>query len=170
MSPFNAWIALKGLETLSLRLQAHSASAQLLANWLEQHELVKKVYYTGLASHPQHELADRQQHGLHGGLLSFELTGDSSQAPDQALDHAPDEARERAWQFCNATELVSITANLGDTKTILTHPATTTHGRVDPEVRAAAGISDGLLRIAVGLEAVTDIQGDLERGFNAISK
>ncbi|MFV1993527.1 MAG: PLP-dependent transferase, partial [Acidiferrobacterales bacterium] len=158
MSPFNAWIALKGLETLSLRLQAHSASAQVLAQWLEQHELVKKVYYTGLASHPQHDLANRQQHGLHGGLLSFELKGSS------------DQAKENAWKFCNATEMVSITANLGDTKTILTHPASTTHGRVDPEVRAAAGISDGLLRIAVGLEAVTDIQGDLERGFNAISK
>ncbi len=162
MSPFNAWIAAKGLETLSLRLQAHSASAQFLALWLEQHELVKKVYYTGLASHPQHDLANRQQHGLHGGLLSFELKGSSGQSPDQE--------KERAWQFCNATEMVSITANLGDTKTILTHPASTTHGRVDPEVRAAAGISDGLLRIAVGLEAVTDIQGDLERGFNAISK
>lgn len=155
MSPFNAWIAAKGLETLSLRYQAHSASGQILAEWLNKHEQVEKVYYTGLVTHPQHELADRQQNGLHGGLLSFELKGGR-------------ESHDKAWKFCNATELVSITANLGDTKTILTHPATTTHGRVEPEVRKAAGITDGLLRIAVGLESVTDIQRDLERGFRAI--
>lgn len=155
MSPFNAWIAAKGLETLSLRLQAHSASGLILAEWLEKHEKVEKVYYTGLKAHPQHDLADRQQNGLHGGLLSFELKGDT-------------ETHEQAWKFCNATELVSITANLGDSKTILTHPASTTHGRVDPETRKAAGISDGLLRIAVGLESVNDLQKDLERGFSAI--
>jgi len=157
MSPFNAWIAAKGLETLSLRLQAHSASGQILAEWLDKHKQVRKVYYTGLKSHPQHELANRQQNGLHGGLLSFELEGDNNNS-------------EQAWKFCNATELVSLTANLGDSKTILTHPATTTHCRVSPEVRKAAGISDGLLRIAVGLESVSDLQQDLERGFAALDK
>lgn len=151
MSPFNAWVALKGLETLALRMEAHSSRALQLAKWLQTQPKVKRVYYTGLESHPQHELARRQQKGG-GGLLAFEIAGGK---PD-------------AWAFCDATEIVSITANLGDTKTILTHPATTTHGRVSQEVRDAAGIGDGLLRIAVGLEDIDDLMGDLQRGFDAI--
>lgn len=151
MSPFNAWVALKGLETLELRMEAHSQRALQLAQWLESHEKVKRVYYTGLKSHPQFELAQKQQRAG-GGVLSFEIDG----------------GQEMAWKLCDATQLVSITANLGDTKTILTHPATTTHGRVSPEVRAAAGISDGLLRVAVGLEDVEDLKADLQRGFDAI--
>lgn len=155
MSPFNAWIAAKGLETLSLRLRAHSASGQIIAEWLSGHAQVKRVYYTGLSSHAQHDLAERQQNGLHGGLLSFELKG--------GVD-----SHEQAWKFCNATELVSLTANLGDSKTILTHPASTTHGRISAELRQAAGISNGLLRLAIGLESAADLQRDLERGFAAL--
>ncbi|MDH5631924.1 MAG: O-succinylhomoserine sulfhydrylase [Gammaproteobacteria bacterium] len=151
MSPFNAWVALKGLETLELRMEAHSRRALELAQWLEAHDRVDRVYYTGLDSHPQHALAQQQQRAG-GGVLSFEIKG----------------GQQQAWQFCDATQLVSITANLGDTKTILTHPATTTHGRVSPEVRAAAGISDGLLRVAVGLEDVEDLKLDLQRGFDAL--
>ena len=151
MSPFNAWVALKGLETLALRMEAHSARALQLAQWLEAQPQVARVYYTGLQSHPQHALASRQQ-TAGGGLLAFEIKG----------------GKKEAWTFCDATEIVSITANLGDTKTILTHPATTTHGRVPQEVRDAAGISDGLLRIAVGLENVDDLKADLQRGFDAL--
>lgn len=151
MSPFNAWVFLKGLETLELRMQAHSENAQVLAAWLEQQPKVRRVHYPGLVSHPQHELAGRQQKAP-GGLLSFELKG----------------GREQAWGFIDATELVSITANLGDTKTTITHPATTTHGRISAEARAAAGIGEGLIRIAVGLEDVDDLKRDLQRGFDAL--
>ena len=151
MSPFNAWVFLKGLETLELRMQAHSQNAQVLAAWLEQQSKVRRVHYPGLVSHPQHELAARQQKAP-GGLLSFELNG----------------GREQAWAFIDATELVSITANLGDTKTTITHPATTTHGRISAEARAAAGIGEGLIRIAVGLEDVDDLKRDLQRGFDAL--
>jgi O-succinylhomoserine sulfhydrylase len=152
MSPFNAWVFLKGLETLSLRMRAHSESALTLAQWLERQPGVTRVHYTGLPSHPQHALAQRQQKAG-GGVLAFDLAG----------------GKEAAWSFIDATELVSITANLGDTKTTITHPATTTHGRISAEARAAAGIGDGLVRLAVGLEDIDDLQRDLERGFRAIA-
>lgn len=152
MSPFNAWVFLKGLETLKLRMQAHSQSALQLAQWLQTQQGVKQVNYSGLPDHPQHELAQRQQSAF-GGVLSFEIVG----------------GRDQAWRFVDATRMVSITANLGDAKTTLTHPATTTHGRLSPEDRLAAGISDGLLRIAVGLEDIEDIQADLERGLAALA-
>ena len=148
MSTFNAWVFLKGLETLKLRMQAHSAAAQELAEWLEQLPEVKRVYYPGLESHPQHALAKTQQSGF-GGLLSFELNG----------------GKEEGWRLIDATKLLSITANLGDTKTTITHPATTTHGRLTPEQRSETGISDGLIRIAVGLEDIEDIKTDLLRGM-----
>ncbi len=148
MSTFNAWVFLKGLETLKLRMQAHSAAAQELAEWLEQQPEVKRVYYPGLQSHPQHALAKTQQSG-YGGLLSFELNG----------------GQEEGWRLIDATKLLSITANLGDTKTTITHPGTTTHGRLTPEQRSEAGISDGLIRIAVGLEDLEDIKADLLRGM-----
>ncbi len=148
MSPFNAWVFLKGLETLSLRMQAHCASAMQLAGWLQQQPAIKRVYYPGLASHPQHELAQRQQSGF-GGIVSFEVEG----------------GQAAAWKLVDATRICSITANLGDTKTTITHPATTTHGRLTPEQRAEAGISDGLIRIAVGLENIEDLRADLARGL-----
>ncbi len=148
MSPFNAWVFLKGLETLRLRMQAHCISAHTLANWLEQQPAVTRVYYPGLLSHPQHALAAMQQSGF-GGLLSFEVRG----------------AQKEAWQVIDATRMISITANLGDAKSTITHPATTTHGRLTPEARAQAGISDGLIRVSVGLEDIEDIKTDLARGL-----
>lgn len=148
ISPFNAWIILKGLETLKLRMEAQSANALALAQWLETHPAVARVYYPGLASHPQHALAIRQQR-TGGAIVAFELKG----------------GREEAWRVVDNTRLLSITANLGDTKTTITHPATTTHGRITQEARDAAGIRDSLLRIAVGLESVADIQADLARGL-----
>jgi len=151
MSPFNAWVFLKGLETLRLRMQAHCASAQALAQWLEQQPGVSRVYYAGLPSHPQHELAKRQQTGF-GAVVSFEVAG----------------GKEAAWRFIDATRLISITANLGDSKTTITHPGTTTHGRLSPEDRAAAGIRDSLIRLAIGLEDVVDLQADLARGLAAL--
>ena len=151
MSPFNAWVFLKGLETLSLRMQAHCATALALAEWLEQQPEVVRVYHPGLASHPQHALAGRQQQG-YGGIVSFELKGGQ---PD-------------AWRFVDAARIFSITANLGDTKSTITHPATTTHGRLTAELRQAAGISDGLIRLAPGLESVDDLQADLARGLAAL--
>ncbi len=150
MSPFNAWIFLKGLETLRLRMEAHSASALSLALWLEQQPQVKRVYYSGLTSHPQHELAKRQQRAF-GGVLAFELQG----------------GKEAAWRLVDSTKMISITANLGDTKTTITHPATTTHGRLTPDARTSAGISDGLIRIAVGLEDLSDIKADIKRGLRS---
>jgi len=153
MSPFNAWIFLKGLETLNLRMKAHCANAMALAQWLEQHPAVDKVYYPGLENHPGHSLAARQQSDF-GGLLSFELHNKS---------------REQAWQVVDSTRLLSITANLGDVKSTITHPATTTHARVPLEERERAGISDSLLRIAVGLEFIEDIQNDLQRGLSGLS-
>ena len=152
LSPFNAWVFLKGLETLSLRMRAHSESALHLARWLEAQPAVERVYYPGLPSHPQHELAKRQQSGF-GGIVSFELHG----------------GREAAWALIDATRMISITANLGDAKTTITHPATTTHGRLTPQERETAGIREGLVRISVGLETVADIQRDLERGFQRIA-
>lgn len=148
MSPFNAWIFLKGLETLHLRMQAHSASALALARWLQQQSKVSRVYYPGLTDHPQHQLATTQQ-SAYGGIVAFEVDG----------------GKEAAWQVVDATQVISITANLGDSKTTITHPATTTHGRLTPEQRAAAGIGDGLLRVSVGLENVEDIKRDLGRGL-----
>ncbi len=149
MSPFNAWVFLKGLETLDLRMQKHCDNAEALAQWLEKQDTVKRIHYPGLATHPQHELAKKQQKRF-GGLVSFEVKG----------------GQEAAWRVIDSTQIMSITANLGDTKTTITHPATTTHGRITPEQRQAAGISDGLIRISVGLEDVEDLQGDLLRGFS----
>lgn len=148
MSAFNAWVFLKGLETLQLRMHAHSANALALAQWLEQQTPVERVYYPGLESHPQYALAKRQQSG-YGGIVSFELKG----------------GKEAGWRLIDATRMISITANLGDTKTTITHPATTTHGRLTPEQRQQAGISDGLIRVAVGLEDIEDIKHDLARGM-----
>ncbi len=148
MSPFNAWVFLKGLETLKLRMNAHSAGALELARWLEQQDKVERVFYPGLESHPQHALAKAQQSDF-GGLLSFELKG----------------GQEAGWKLIDATQLLSITANLGDAKTTITHPATTTHNRLTAEQRAEAGISDGLIRVAVGLEDIEDIKADLLRGM-----
>src|SRR5207248_722299 len=149
LSPFNAWVLLKGLETLQLRMTAQSAAALELARWLERHPAVERVNYPGLESHPQHELARRQQRAA-GSVLSFEVKG----------------GRAAAWRVIDRTRLVSITANLGDVKTTIIHPASTTHGRISPEARAAAGITEGLVRIAVGLEAVGDLKADLERGLS----
>ena len=148
LSPFNAWVLLKGLETLRIRMEAQSQGALELARWLESHPRVKKVYYPGLPSHPQHALAARQQRSG-GAVVSFEVKG----------------GRQQAWKVVDSTRLISITANLGDTKTTITHPATTTHGRISPEARARAGISEGLLRVAVGLESPKDLRADLERGL-----
>ena len=152
MSPFNAWIFSKGLETLQLRMDAHSQRAKALAEWLETHPGVKKVNYCGLASHPDHELAASQQSAF-GGVLSFEVDG----------------GRERAWAFINAVRLMSLTANLGDVKTTVCHPASTTHGRLTDEQKQQGGITEGLMRIAVGLEDIEDLKRDCERGFAAIS-
>lgn len=148
MSAFNAWVFLKGLETLSIRMKAHSHNALVLAKWLEQQPAVKRVYFPGLESHPQYPLAKQQQSDF-GGLLSFELKG----------------GKEAGWKLIDATRIVSITANLGDTKTTITHPATTTHGRLTPEQRAESGIADGLIRVAVGLEDIEDLKKDLARGM-----
>ncbi|MFO7602868.1 MAG: O-succinylhomoserine sulfhydrylase [Gammaproteobacteria bacterium] len=148
MSPFNAWVFLKGLETLKIRMQAHCDNAARLAEFLEAHPGVTRTYYPGLASHPQHELARAQQSGF-GGIVSFEVRG----------------GKAAAWKVVDNTQMLSITANLGDTKTTITHPATTTHGRLTPEERQQAGISDGFLRVALGLEDIEDIKADLERGL-----
>jgi O-succinylhomoserine sulfhydrylase len=152
MSPFNAWVFLKGLETLRLRMDAHSANALVLAQWLEQQTAIEKVHYTGLASHPQHELAAKQQRGF-GGVLSFEVKGD----------------REQAWRFIDATLICSLTANLGDVKTTIVHPATTTHGRLSDEQRTEAGVGQNLIRVAVGLEDINDLKADMQRGLDALA-
>lgn len=151
LSPFNAWVFLKGLETLRLRMHAISDGALELAQWLEGHPAVTRVYFPGLPSHPQHALAARQQ-AAPGGVVSFEVDG----------------GRDEAWSVVDATRLLSITANLGDAKTTITHPATTTHGRLTPEEREAAGVSERLIRIAVGLEEVADIKADLARGLDTL--
>ncbi|MCK9192410.1 MAG: O-succinylhomoserine sulfhydrylase [Nevskia sp.] len=150
MSPFNAWVFLKGLETLSLRMYAHCASAQTLAEWLCGQPGIERVFYPGLQDHPQHVLAKRQQKAF-GGIVSFQVAG----------------GREAAWRVIDAVKMISITANLGDTRTTITHPATTTHGRISPEARRLAGITEGLIRVAVGLEDIADIQADLARGLSA---
>jgi O-succinylhomoserine sulfhydrylase len=149
LSAFNAWVLIKGLETLKIRIEAQSAKALELARWLEVHSKVARVYYPGLESHPQYELARRQQKSG-GAIVSFEVKG----------------GRAEAWKVIDSCRLLSITANLGDTKTTLTHPASTTHGRISPEQRAAGGITEGLLRVAVGLEAVVDLQDDLDAGLS----
>lgn len=151
MSAFNAWVFLKGLETLRLRMEAHSASAMTLATWLKEQAGVEQVFYAGLPDHPGHALAAKQQRAF-GGVLSFRVKGD----------------RDAAWRFIDATRLMSITANLGDAKTTIVHPATTTHGRLSEEDRNAAGITDNLIRVAVGLEAVADLKADLSRGLAAL--
>jgi O-succinylhomoserine sulfhydrylase len=148
LSPFNAWVILKGLETLSVRMKAQSDNALEMARWLEAQPQVARVFYPGLASHPQHALAMKQQAGG-GAIVSFEVKGE----------------RAAAWRVVDNCRLLSITANLGDTKTTITHPASTTHGRITPEARAASGIGEGLLRIAVGLESPADLQADLARGL-----
>jgi len=149
MSAFNAWVFLKGLETLYIRMEAHAKNALALATWLEAQPQVARVHYPGLKSHPQHALAMRQQ-SSGGGIVTFEVKSNPNQTSQQA-----------AWALIDATQLISITANLGDAKSTITHPATTTHSRVTPEARAAAGISDGLVRIAVGLEHIEDLKADL---------
>ncbi|MDK2776434.1 MAG: O-succinylhomoserine sulfhydrylase [Pseudomonadota bacterium] len=151
MSPFNAWVFTKGLETLSLRMKAHSENALALAQWLEAHPQVKKVNYCGLPSHPGHALAQKQQ-SMFGGVLSFEVHG----------------GKDEAWKVVDATRMISITANLGDVKTTITHPGSTTHGRLSEAERLKAGISQALLRVAVGLEDIEDIKRDLGRGLDAL--
>ena len=153
LSPFNAWVLLKGLETLSVRMRAQSAAALELARWLERHPAVKRVYFPGLASHPQAELCARQQ-TMAGAVIGLEVA-----------EGAPEEARARAWSVIDRVRLMSITANLGDTRTTITHPATTTHGRISPEARERAGIREGLIRVAVGLESVSDLQRDLDQAL-----
>jgi O-succinylhomoserine sulfhydrylase len=151
MSPFNAWIFLKGLETLSIRMRAHSEGALELAKWLEAHPKVEKVFYAGLPSHKGHELAAKQQSAF-GGVLSFRVKG----------------AREEAWTVIDSVRIMSLTANLGDTKTTISHPATTSHGRLSPEDKIASGITENLIRISVGLESLVDLKADLERGLNLL--
>lgn len=151
MSPFNAWIFLKGLETLQLRMQAHCASALALAQWLDKQEAVEKVFYAGLEDHPGHDLASKQQKGF-GGVLSFRIKGD----------------KEAAWRFIDATRVISITANLGDAKSTIIHPATTTHASLSVEQRQQSGISDNLIRVSVGLESLEDLKIDLQRGIAAL--
>ena len=151
MSPFNAWVFLKGLETLRLRMKAHCESAQKLAEWLSTHEKVEKVYYAGLPTHEGHELAAKQQNGF-GGIVSFVVKGE----------------REGAWKVIDNTKFISITGNLGDVKSTITHPATTTHGKLSAEAKQAAGIQEGLIRVSVGLEDINDIIGDISHGLDLI--
>jgi O-succinylhomoserine sulfhydrylase len=159
LAPFNAWVVLKGLETLGIRMRAQSANALAVAQWLETQPGVARVYYPGLASHPQHELAMRQQSGQGGAVLSFDLHGSDVEA-----------SRANAFRVINSTQVVSIATNLGDTKTIISHPATTSHGRLSEVQRQAAGIGQGLIRLAVGLDHIDDIKADLLRGLDGIQK
>lgn len=151
MSPFNAWVFLKGLETLRLRMDAHSRNALELAQWLEQQPGIERVFYAGLESHPQHALAAKQQRGF-GGVMAFRVRGDKA----------------AAWRFIDAIRICSITANLGDVKTTIVHPATTTHGRISEQERRDAGITDNLIRVAVGLEDIDDLKRDMARGLAAL--
>ncbi|WP_288107384.1 O-succinylhomoserine sulfhydrylase [Limnobacter sp.] len=153
LSAFNAWVLLKGLETLKIRMMAQSETALQIAKWLEASPAVERVYYPGLESHPQHALAMKQQK-TGGAIVSFDLKADSEE-----------KAREAAWKLIDSTQMISITANLGDTRTTITHPGTTTHGRLSPEARQAAGIKQGLIRLAIGLEDFKDLQNDLARGL-----
>lgn len=158
LAPFNAWVVLKGLETLGIRMRAQSTNALAVARWLEQQPQVARVYYPGLESHPQHALAMRQQSGLGGAVLSFDLRGEDAQT-----------VRKNAFHVIDSTQVISIATNLGDTKTIITHPGTTSHGRLTEEQRRAAGISQGLIRLAVGLEHIDDIKADLARGLDTLA-
>ena len=158
LSPFNAWVVLKGLETLNIRMQAQCANALAVARWLETQPGVARVYYPGLASHPQHDLAMRQQSGLGGAVVSFDVKGEGS-----------DMARANAFHVINSTQVLSIATNLGDTKTIITHPGTTSHGRLTEVQRQAAGIGQGLVRVAVGLDHIEDIKADLLRGLSTLA-
>jgi len=160
LSPFNAWVVLKGLETLSIRMRAQSASALALGAWLEQQPHVERVYHPGLKSHPQHELAMAQQAGQGGAVVSFIVKGHAQGGPAQA--------RKNAFHVIDSTSICSITANLGDTKTTITHPASTSHGRLTEEQRLAAGITQGMVRVAVGLEDIEDIKADLLRGLASL--
>jgi O-succinylhomoserine sulfhydrylase len=157
LSPFNAWVVLKGLETLGIRMQAQCANALAIARFLESHPAVTRVYFPGLESHPQHALAMRQQSGLGGAVLSFDVRGSD-----------PESLRRNAFQVIDSSEVMSIATNLGDTKSIITHPATTSHGRLTEDQRQAAGIGQGLVRVAVGLEHVEDIKADLLRGLSKL--
>lgn len=157
LAPFNAWVVLKGLETLDIRMQAQSARALALAQWLQVHPAVARVHYPGLTSHPQHELAMAQQSGCGGAVLSFEV---------KAAD--ADQGRQRAFHVLDAMQMLSLSTNLGDTKTLVAHPASTSHGRLTEAQRLLAGVSQGLIRVAVGLEHITDIQTDLDRGLSSI--
>jgi O-succinylhomoserine sulfhydrylase len=157
LSPFNAWVVLKGLETLDLRMKAQSAQALELARWLESHPAVARVYYPGLPSHPQHELAMRQMNGCGGAVVSFDVKASS-----------PEQARERAFHVLDSMRVLSLSTNLGDTKTLCAHPASTSHGKLSEAQRQAAGITQGLIRVAVGLEHLQDVQDDLARGLNTI--
>ncbi len=161
LSPFNAWVVLKGLETLSIRMRAQSASALALATWLEAQPMVEKVFYPGLKSHPQHELAMAQQSGCGGAVLSFIVKG--------AKSGDPEVQRQGAFHVIDSTQVCSITANLGDTKTTITHPASTSHGRLTDAQRQAAGISQAMVRVAVGLDDIEDLKTDLLRGLSSIS-
>jgi len=157
LSPFNAWVVLKGMETLDLRMRAQSALALELARWLEAHPAVARVYYPGLQSHPQHALAMKQMSGLGGAVLSFDVKADN-----------PEQARARAFHVLDALQTLSLCTNLGDTKTLLTHPASTSHGKLSETQRQAAGIGQGLIRVAVGLEHLDDIKADLVRGLDTL--
>jgi O-succinylhomoserine sulfhydrylase len=162
LSPFNAWVVLKGMETLGIRMEAQSARALQMAAWLEAHPAVQRVYYPGLPSHPQHALAMRQQNangtGLGGAVLSFEVKGNS-----------PEQLRKNAHHVIDSTRLMSVTANLGDVKTIITQPASTSHGRLTEVQRMAAGITQGMVRVAVGLEHLGDLQADLSLGLDTLT-
>jgi O-succinylhomoserine sulfhydrylase len=157
LSPFNAWVVLKGLETLDIRMQAQSARALALAQWLQDHRKVARVFYPGLSSHPQHALAMAQQSGCGGAVLSFEVKAGSAE-----------QARARAFQVLDAMQWLSLSTNLGDTKTLVAHPASTSHGRLTEEQRLAAGLTQGLIRVAVGLEHLDDITADLDRGLSQL--
>ena len=157
LSPFNAWVVLKGLETLDLRMKAQSAQTLALAQWLEAHPAVGRVYYPGLASHPQHELAMRQMNGIGGAVLSFDVKVAN-----------PEQARQRAFHVLDSLQVLSLCTNLGDTKTLCTHPASTSHGKLTEAQRQAAGIGQGLIRVAVGLEHLDDIRADLDRGLSSL--
>jgi len=157
LSPFNAWVVLKGLETLDLRMKAQSAQTLELARWLEAHPAVGRVYYPGLSSHPQHELAMRQMNGIGGAVLSFDVKATG-----------PEQARQRAFHVLDSMQVLSLCTNLGDTKTLCTHPASTSHGKLSESQRQAAGIGQGLIRVAVGLEHLDDIRADLDRGLSSL--
>ena len=157
LSPFNAWVVLKGLETLDIRMRAQSAHAHAIAQWLEQHPAVSRVYYPGLASHPQHDLALKQMSGMGGAVLSFDV---------KAAD--PQQARTRAFHVLDSLRTLSLCTNLGDTKTLLTHPASTSHGKLSEDQRQAAGIGQGMIRLAAGLEHLDDMKADLLRGLDTL--